>query len=141
VAFDVEAARGAIKEKWARLEALAANFPTTDVSVSSDSGHRWLRVLVKDRPSVLARVAAQVSRRGVNIETVVVRHLPDRDHTYITLGIDADEPTAERVARGIARLDAVIDVAPFVGECPEPEVEQEPKAEARPDPDTPPTVR
>ncbi|MCX6363109.1 MAG: thiamine pyrophosphate-dependent enzyme [Actinobacteria bacterium] len=141
VAFDVEAARTATKEKWARLEALAANFPTTDVSVTGDAGHLWLRVLVEDRPSVLARVAGQVSRRGVNIETVVVRHLPDRAHTYITLGVDADEATAERVARGIARLDAVVDVEPFVGECPEPQAEQEPKAEMRPDPDTPPTVR
>jgi acetolactate synthase small subunit len=77
---------------------------------------------------VLARVAGQVSRRGVNIETVVVRTLPDRAHTYITLGVDADEPTAERVARGIARLDAVVAVEPFVGECPEP------LGEPRPDP-------
>ena len=90
-------------------------------------------MLVEDRPSVLARVAGQVSRRGVNIETVVVRHLPDRAHTYITLGVDADEPTAARAAKGIARLDAVASVEAFVGVCPEPD------ADARPD--KPPTVR
>ncbi len=135
----VEGVRAGIGERWARLEALAANFPTTDVSESSDTAHRWLRVLVEDRPSVLARVAGQVSRRGVNIETVVVRHLPDRAHTYITLGVDADEPTAARAAKGIARLDAVASVEAFVGECPEPEPEPEPDADERPD--KPPTVR
>ena len=118
-ALHVEPARAAIKEKWARLETLAANFPTTDVSESAANGHRWLRVLVEDRPSVLAHVAGQVSRRRVNIETVVVRALPDRLHTYIILGIDADERTAERVARGIAGVDAVIEVDSFVGEYPE----------------------
>ena len=69
---------------------------------------------------MLARVAGQVSRRGVNIETVVVRHLPDRDHTYITLGVDADEPTAERVAAASPASTPSLDVEPFVGECPEP---------------------
>jgi pyruvate ferredoxin oxidoreductase beta subunit/2-oxoisovalerate ferredoxin oxidoreductase beta subunit len=121
--FDVDALRHGIAEHWARLEALAATFPTTDVAAISEPAHRWLRVLVEDRPSVLARVAGQVSRRGVNIETVVVRSLPDRAHTYITLGIDVDEHTAERVAQGIARLAAVLEVEPFSGECPEPAAE------------------
>ena len=119
--------RAGIAEQWARLEALAASFPTTDVSVSSETAHRWLRVLVEDRPSVLARVAGQVSRRGVNIETVVVRSLPDRAHTYLTLGLDADERTAERVGEGHrAASTPSLDVEPFVGECPEPETEARP---------------
>jgi pyruvate/2-oxoacid:ferredoxin oxidoreductase beta subunit/acetolactate synthase regulatory subunit len=108
-----------IREQWARLEALAANFPTTDVSERAEAAHRWLRVLVEDRPSVLARVAGQVARRGINIETVVVRSLPDRAHTYITMGVDAEERAVERVAKSIVRLDAVVDVDVFEGECPE----------------------
>lgn len=116
---EMDTLRVGIREQWARLEALAANFPTSDVSVEKEPGHEWLRVLVEDRPSVLARVAGQVARRGVNIETVIVRHLPDPAHTYVTLGVDADAHTVERLMKGIARLGAVIDVERF-GECPEP---------------------
>jgi pyruvate/2-oxoacid:ferredoxin oxidoreductase beta subunit len=111
--------RADIAEQWARLEALAAEFPTTDTQAGARAAHCWLRLLVEDRPSVLARVANQVSRRRVNIETVVVRGLPDRAHTRLTLGLDTDEGTAARVAAGLSRLESVLDVAVFVGTPPD----------------------
>jgi pyruvate/2-oxoacid:ferredoxin oxidoreductase beta subunit len=117
--MDVAGLRDDITDQWARLESLAAEFPTDDTVAEPHPAHCWLRLLVEDKPSVLARVARQVARRKVNIETVVVRSLPDRAHTYLTLGLDADEKTAERVAAGVTRLDSVLDAAIFLGECPD----------------------
>ena len=68
-----------------------------------------LRIIVLDRPSVLARVAGQVGRRGVNIDHFTARNVED-GRTVITIGIDTDEHLAERLAKGIARLIDVLDV-------------------------------
>jgi pyruvate/2-oxoacid:ferredoxin oxidoreductase beta subunit len=114
-----ERLRADIAEQWARLEALAAAFPTGDEGTGAHAAHCWLRLLVEDKPSVLARVARQVARRSVNIETVVVRSLPDRAHTYLTLGVDTDQQTAGRLVESLARLDSVVDAAVFVGACPD----------------------
>ena len=110
--------RADVAEQWARLEALAAEFPTDDTVVVPHPAHCWLRLLVEDKPSVLARVARQVARRKVNIETVVVHSLPDGAHTYLTLGLEADEPTAERVREAAGRLDSVLDAALFFRQVP-----------------------
>ena len=108
-----------VAERWARLEALAAEFPTDDVVADPHPARCWLRLLVEDRPSVLARVARQVARRRVNIETVVVHGLPDRAHTSLTLGLEADQATAERVREAVLRLDSVLDAALFFGARPD----------------------
>lgn len=68
-----------------------------------------LRALVLNRPAVLARVAGQVARRGVNIEHFTARNIEEQ-RTAITIGIDADERTAEGLAKGLARLIDVLDV-------------------------------
>jgi acetolactate synthase small subunit len=78
-----------------------------------------LRVLVENKPAVLARVAGQVARRNVNIESFTARYLPGGARTAITIGIDTDEHTAERLAKGIARLINVIEVTRRNGDCPE----------------------
>jgi pyruvate ferredoxin oxidoreductase beta subunit/2-oxoisovalerate ferredoxin oxidoreductase beta subunit len=117
--LNVARLRADVAEQWARLEALAAEFPTDDTVVAPHPAHCWLRLLVEDKPSVLARVARQVARRKVNIETVVVHSLHDRAHTYLTLGLEADGPTAERVREAAARLDSVLDAALFFGRCPD----------------------
>ena len=78
-----------------------------------------LTVLVENKPAVLARVAGQVARRNVNIESFTARYLPGGERTAITIGIDTDEHTADRLAKGIARLINVIDVSRRNGDCPE----------------------
>lgn len=116
---DMSRLRADVAQHWARLEALAAEFPTDDTVAVPHPAHCWLRLLVEDKPSVLARVARQVARRRVNIETVVVHGLQDRQHTYLTLGLEADEPTAERVRGAVQQLDSVLDAALFFGSCPD----------------------
>jgi acetolactate synthase small subunit len=44
-----------------------------------------LRILVLNRPAVLARVAGQVARRGVNIDHFTARNVED-GKTVITIG-------------------------------------------------------
>ena len=68
-----------------------------------------LHVLVLNRPAVLARVAGQVARRGVNIDHFTARNVQS-GRTIITIGIDADEQTAERLAKALARLVDVLEV-------------------------------
>jgi acetolactate synthase-1/3 small subunit len=84
-----------------------------------------LRIIVLDRPSVLARVAGQVGRRGVNIDHFTARNVDD-GRTVITIGIDTDEHLAERLAKGIARLIDVLDVTWTRGETLPDESEVEP---------------
>jgi acetolactate synthase small subunit len=68
-----------------------------------------LRILVLNRPIVLARVAGQVARRGVNIDHFTARNVAD-GKTIIAVGIDVDEHLAERLAKGVARLIDVLEV-------------------------------
>jgi len=75
-ALDVARLRDDITDQWRGWKSLAAEFPTDDTVAEPHPAHCWLRLLVEDKPSVLARVARQVARRKVNIETVVVRSLP-----------------------------------------------------------------
>jgi pyruvate/2-oxoacid:ferredoxin oxidoreductase beta subunit len=111
--------RARIADQWARLETLAAEFPTDDTVGAERRARCWLSLLVEDQPSVLARVARQVSRRNVNIETVVVRGMADRAHTWLTLGLDTDEGTARRLAESLQRLDSVVDAGVSEGGFPE----------------------
>jgi len=110
--------KAGIAEHWARLEALAAEFPTGDTAAGAPA-LCWLRLLVEDKPSVLARVARIVSRRHVNIETVVVRGLSDHAHTRLTLGVETDARTAGRLAESLMHLESVLDARVFEGACPD----------------------
>jgi acetolactate synthase-1/3 small subunit len=69
-----------------------------------------LTLITENRPGVLARVAGQVNRRNLNIEEFTARNLPGRMHTMITIDIDCDDRTAERLARGVERLINVLEV-------------------------------
>jgi hypothetical protein len=49
----------------------------------------------------------------------VVRGLPDRAHTWLTVGVDTDPATAGRLADSLRRLDSVLDTGVFEGACPD----------------------
>ena len=68
-----------------------------------------LRILVLDRPAVLARVAVQIARRGVNIDHFTARNV-EGGRTVITIGIDTNELMADRLAKGVERLIDVLEV-------------------------------
>jgi acetolactate synthase small subunit len=68
-----------------------------------------LRILVLDRPAVLARVAGQVARRGVNINHFTARNI-EGGKTVITIGMDIDAALADRLDKAMARLIDVLEV-------------------------------
>lgn len=69
-----------------------------------------LQILVDNKPGVLARVVIQLARRSINIDCLAARNIAGCTRTVITIGFDADEYTADRLAKGIARLIDVIEV-------------------------------
>jgi acetolactate synthase small subunit len=77
-----------------------------------------LRILVLDRPAVLARVAGQVARRGVNIDHFTARNVQGGT-TVITIGVDTHEHAADRLAKGLERLIDVLEVTWREGEEPD----------------------
>jgi acetolactate synthase small subunit len=82
-----------------------------------------LRILVLDRPAVLARVAGQVARRGVNINHFTARNI-EGGKTLITIGMDIDAALADRLDKAMARLIDVLEVTLTEDGGPEqPEVE------------------
>lgn len=68
-----------------------------------------LRILVLNRPAVLARVAGQVARRDVNIDHFTARNVED-GKTVITIGVDIDQHFADRLTKAVARLIDVLEV-------------------------------
>ena len=131
--LNVDALRVALAEQWAFLDAMAAAFPAGE---RCRRRRRWARrgrrprrrrwrtdevlpaILVLDRPAVLARVAGQVARRGVNIDHFTARNVKD-GRTVITIGINTDGHAADRLAKGVARLINVLEVTRRDGDCPE----------------------
>jgi acetolactate synthase-1/3 small subunit len=73
-------------------------------------------LITENRPGVLARVAGQVNRRTLNIEEFTARNLPGRRRTVITIDVECDDRTAERLAKGMERLVNVLEVT--VGRVP-----------------------
>jgi acetolactate synthase-1/3 small subunit len=75
-----------------------------------------LRAVVENKPGVLARVAGQMGRRHTNIDYFTARNLPGKERTVITIGFEADEHAADRMAKSIARLINVLEVTCRLGE-------------------------
>ena len=62
-----------------------------------------LRVLVPNRPGIVAEVALELGRAGVNIEDMALYPAPDMTSGAISLYVAGDEPAerAERLVRGL----------------------------------------
>jgi prephenate dehydrogenase len=62
-----------------------------------------LRVLVPNRPGIVAEVALELGRAGVNIEDMALYPAPDMTSGAISLYVAGDEPAerAEKLVRGL----------------------------------------
>ena len=69
-----------------------------------------LAVLVENNPGVLAKVSGLFSRRGYNIDSLVVSDTEDKTISRMTIVIDGDEKTLERVTKQLHKLVDVIKV-------------------------------
>lgn len=71
--------------------------------------HR-VAVLVENNPGVLAKVANLFSRRGYNIDSLVVSDTEDKAISRMTIVVDGDERTIEQVTKQLHKLVDVIKV-------------------------------
>lgn len=69
-----------------------------------------LAVLVENNPGVLAKVANLFSRRGYNIESLVVSDTEDKSISRMTIMVDGDEKIIEQVTKQLHKLVDVIKV-------------------------------
>jgi acetolactate synthase I/III small subunit len=71
---------------------------------------RILIALVEDRPGVLDRVASLFRRRAFNIESLTVGHTEQPGISRMTIVIESDNVSAERVTAYLYKLVNVIQV-------------------------------
>ena len=67
-------------------------------------------VLVENNPGVLAKVANLFSRRGSNIDSLVVSDTEDKSISRMTIVVDGDAKTVEQVTKQLHKLVDVIKV-------------------------------
>lgn len=72
---------------------------------------RVLGVLVENQPGVLSKVAGLFSRRGFNIDSLVVGVTEDPSISRMTIVVDGDEYIIEQVTKQLNKLIDVIKVA------------------------------
>jgi acetolactate synthase-1/3 small subunit len=75
-----------------------------------------LAVLVENQPGVLSHVAGLFSRRGYNIESLVVGETEDPGISRITLVVEGDEKVIEQVGKQLNKQVEVIKVNDITGE-------------------------
>ncbi len=72
--------------------------------------HHTLVVLVEDKPGVLNRVASLFRRRAFNIESLTVGRTNEPGVSRMTIVIDSDQTSAERVTAYLYKLVNVLSV-------------------------------
>jgi len=78
---------------------------------ASNLREHTLSVLVENRPGVLSRVASLFSRRGFNIESIVVGTTEDRRYSRMTIVVIGDEAEVEQVSKQLHKVIDVIKVS------------------------------
>ncbi len=74
-----------------------------------------LVVLVEDKPGVLDRVASLFRRRAFNIETLTVGHTEDDGISRMTIVVNGDQVSVERLTSYLYKLANVIQVEDLTG--------------------------
>ena len=72
--------------------------------------HHTLVALVEDKPGVLNRVASLFRRRAFNIESLTVGRTSEPGVSRMTIVIDSDQASAERVTAYLYKLVNVLQV-------------------------------
>ncbi len=76
----------------------------------SPNGRHTFVVLVEDKPGVLNRVASLFRRRGFNIESLTVGHSEQPGVSRMTIVMQTDDVTAQRVTANLYKLVNVVRV-------------------------------
>jgi acetolactate synthase-1/3 small subunit len=80
--------------------------------------HHTLVALVEDKPGVLNRVASLFRRRAFNIESLTVGRTSEPGVSRMTIVIDSDQASAERVTAYLYKLVNVLQVEDLGAEPP-----------------------
>ena len=80
--------------------------------------HHTLVALVQDKPGVLNRVASLFRRRAFNIESLTVGRTAEPGVSRMTVVIDSDQVSAERVTAYLYKLVDVLQVEDLGAEPP-----------------------
>jgi homoserine dehydrogenase len=113
VADLIDLARGRLTPIWGA--ALGALAPLPSVSMETHSGAYYLRLMVVDRPGVIADVTAVLRDQGVSMETMLQRGRSPGEAVPVVLTThDTAEPAMRRALARIAALDAVLEAPAMI---------------------------
>ena len=108
VADLIDIARGRLAPVWGAAAAQLSRAPT--VPISEHAGAYYLRLMVVDRPGVIADVAAALRDAGVSLESMLQHGRSPGETVPIVLVTHDTRETAMRAALDrIERLDAVLE--------------------------------
>lgn len=74
-----------------------------------------LSVLVENHPGVLRRVSGLFSRRGYNIDSLVVSSTEDSEMSRMTITVMGDENVIDQVTKQLSKLVEVVEVEDITG--------------------------
>jgi homoserine dehydrogenase len=113
VADLIDIARGRATPVWGASAALLANTPS--VPISAHVGPYYLRLMVVDRPGVIAGVTAALRDNGVSLESMLQRGRSPGEAVPVVLVTHETREAAMRTALAqIAELDAVLEAPTLI---------------------------
>jgi homoserine dehydrogenase len=108
VADLVDVARGRATPVWGAADAALSNLPA--VPMSAHVGCYYLRLMVVDRPGVIADVAAALRDAGVSLESMLQRgRAPGESVPVVLVTHETNEAAMGAALSQIAALDAVLE--------------------------------
>jgi len=82
--------------------------PPRPRAAETASGVHTISLYVNNKPGVLVRVALVFSRRGYNIESLVVSPTPEAGFARMTITCSGEEETFEQIIKQLAKLVDVV---------------------------------
>jgi homoserine dehydrogenase len=108
VADLVDVARGRATPVWGAADAALSNLPA--VAMSAHVGCYYLRLMVVDRPGVIADVTAALRDAGVSLESMLQRgRAPGESVPVVLVTHETNEAAMRSALSQIAALDAVLE--------------------------------
>ena len=95
---------------------MAAATTTAFTSQKDEAKTHRISLFVSDKPGVLVRVALVFSRRGYNIESLVVSPAAKGDFSRMTITSSGDPETLEQIIKALAKLIDVVHATDHTGD-------------------------
>jgi homoserine dehydrogenase len=113
VADLIDIARGRFTPVWGAASGALA--PLADAPMEAHVGAYYLRLMVVDRPGVIADVTAVLRDNGVSLESMIQRaRAPDEAVPVVLVTHETDEASMRAALDEIAELDAVLEAPAMI---------------------------